>query len=106
MSPEVLSAVAGALLSVLMNYIPGLSAAFDRMSADRQRLVMALMLLLAAIGTAVWTCTSPEAGGLSICLGATNWRAVIQSFVFALMANQAADRISPKVRSNEAGKAL
>lgn len=101
MSPEALSALAGALLSVLMNYVPGLSAALDRLTADAQRLVMAALLAVAAVGMAIWTCTDPAAGGLKICLGETNWRAVVQSFVFALMANQATDRISPKPREKQ-----
>lgn len=101
MSPELLSALAGSILSLLMNYIPGLNTALDRLSANGQRLVMALLLAVAAVVGTVWTCTDPEAGGLTICLGETNWRAVIQSFMFALMANQATDRISPKPRSDE-----
>ena len=101
MGPDTLSAIAGAILSLLMNYIPGLNTWFDKMSANGQRLAMAGLLALAAVGSAVWTCTSPEAGGLSICLGETNWRAVIQAFVFATMANQATDRISPKARVTE-----
>lgn len=98
MSPEVLAATAGAILSLLMNYIPGLNSAFDRLSANGQRAVMAGLLLVAAVGTALWTCTSPEVGGVGICLGGTDWRAVFQAYVFALIANQSVDRISPKPR--------
>lgn len=101
MSPEALSALAGAILSLLMNYFPGVNTAFDRMSPDKQRAVMAVLLAVAAVGLAVWTCTDPAAGGVGICLGATNWRAVAQAFVFALMANQATDRISPKPREEK-----
>lgn len=99
MEAQALSAVAGMILSVLINYVPGLNTAFDRMSANGQRLAMAGLLALAAIGTALWQCTDPAAGGMGVCLGTTNWRAVVSAFVFALMANQAADRISPKVPS-------
>lgn len=98
MSPEVLAATAGALLSLLMNYVPGLSTAFDRLTPNWQRAAMAGLLLVTALLTAFWTCTSPEAGGLGICLGGTDWRAVVQSFIFALIANQGVDRISPKPR--------
>lgn len=101
MSPELIAATAGVILSLLMNYIPGLNTAFDRLSANGQRLAMAALLLITSIGIAIWTCTDPEQGGLSICLGDTNWRAVVQAFIFALIANQASDRISPKPRENE-----
>ena len=101
MTPEILAATAGAILSLLLNYIPGLNTAFDRLSANGQRAAMAGLLLVAAVGTAIWTCTSPEAGGLTICLGGTDWRAVVQAFIFALIANQSVDRISPKPRASE-----
>lgn len=101
MTPEVLAATTGAILSILMNYIPGLNDAFDKLSANGQRATMAVLLLVAAVGTAVWTCTSPEAGGVGICLGGTDWRAVLQAYVFALIANQSVDRISPKPRTEE-----
>lgn len=106
MSPELIAAIAGVILSLLMNYIPGLNSAFDKLSANGQRLAMAGLLALASAGIAIWTCTDPGAGGLSICLGATNWRAVVQAFIFALIANQASDRISPKPRENEDQTAL
>lgn len=96
-----LSATAGLVLSLIMNYVPGLNAWFDKMSANGQRLSMAALLALTAIGTAIWTCTSPDAGGLSACVGDTNWRAVIQSLIAALVVNQGADRISPKPRTEE-----
>lgn len=96
MTPELLAATAGALLSLAVNYIPGLSTKFDTLSSNGQRLMMAGLLAIAAVGTAIWTCTDPERGGVGICLGGTDWRAIIQAYVFALMANQATDRISPK----------
>jgi len=107
MTPETLSASAGVLLSIALNYIPGLNTQFDRLSANAQRAVMALLLAFSAVGLALWTCTGPDAlsiSSASLCSdagGGVNWRAVVQSFVFALMANQAADRISPKPREIE-----
>lgn len=98
MTPEVLAATTGGFLSLLMNYVPGVNAAFDRLSANWQRAAMAVLLLVVAVGTAVWTCTGPEAGGVTICLDGTDWRAVLQAYVFALIANQSVDRISPKPR--------
>lgn len=98
------AAIAGAILSLLMNYIPGLKTMFDKLTSDQQRLVMAGLLAVAAVGTAIWSCTDPANGGLSVCLGDTNWRGVVQAFVFALIANQSVDRISPKPRTEEGTK--
>lgn len=99
MSPEALAACAGGFLSLLFNYVPGLNARFDRLTADGQRALMALLLAVTAVGMALWTCTSPETSeAFGLCVGDTNWRAVATNFVFALIANQGVDRLSPKPR--------
>lgn len=98
MNPETLSAFAGSLLSLLFNYFPGLNTAFDRLAPNLQRLVMSFLLLISSIILALWTCTDQTATNTTFptCFSSLNWRQVIQSFVFALMSNQATDRISPK----------
>lgn len=88
MSPEAIAAAAGAVLSLLFNYIPGLNSRFDRLSADQQRLSMAGLLAVTAIGMAIWT-------------GNSDWRAILTNFVFALIANQGIDRIAPKPRGDQ-----
>lgn len=97
LSPAAIAATAGALLSLLFNYVPGLNTRFDRLSPDMQRTVMGVVLLVSAIGMALWQCSDQSASVISaMCEGGINWRAVLTNTVFALVGNQSADRISPK----------
>ena len=94
-TPEALAALAGVLLSLAMSYIPGLSTGFAKLTTPGKQLVMATMLFLAAIGMAVWACSGHETG-FGMCMGATDWRTMLTTLVYSLMANQATHRISPK----------
>lgn len=97
LSPAAIAATAGALLSLLFNYVPGLNTRFDRLSPDMQRTVMGAVLLVSAIGMALWQCSDQSTSVMSsMCEGGINWRAVLTNTVFALVGNQSADRISPK----------
>ena len=97
MAPAAIAATAGAVLSLLFNYIPGLNTRFDKLSADMQRAIMGVMILLTAIGMAFWQCSGESANLYSVCSDTgLNWRAVLTNVVFALVGNQSADRISPK----------
>jgi hypothetical protein len=97
MTPEALSATAGIILSALMTYIPGLNVAFASLSPTTKRLTMVGCLIAAAIGTAAWTCTSPEAGTtFGMCMSGFDWRSILMALIAALVANQSADRILPK----------
>lgn len=97
LSPAAIAATAGAFLSLLFNYVPGLNTRFDRLSADMQRTVMGVVLLLSAIGMALWQCSDQSASVMStMCEGGINWRAILTNTVFALVGNQSVDRISPK----------
>lgn len=99
LSPAAIAATAGALLSLLFNYVPGLNKRFDLLSADMQRTVMGVVLLVSAIGMALWQCSDQSASVMSsMCEGGINWRAILTNTVFALVGNQSADRISPKPR--------
>jgi len=89
MAPEVISALVGTGLSLIFNYVPGLAKSYDRLAADWQRLVMAVLLLLAVIGLAAWRCAHGDCTSWS-------WDRVAASYLAALVANQGVDRISPK----------
>jgi H+/Cl- antiporter ClcA len=97
LSPAAIATTAGALLSLLFNYVPGLNSRFDRLSPDMQRTVMGVVLLISAIGMALWQCSGESESVVSaMCEGGINWRVVLTNTVFALVGNQSADRISPK----------
>lgn len=101
MTPAAIAATAGAVLSLLFNYIPGLNTRFDRLSADMQRTVMGVFILLTSIGMAFWQCSGDNSQLYSICGDGMNWRAILTNAVFALVGNQSVDRISPKPRTEE-----
>lgn len=97
MTPEILSSLAGILLSLLASYLPGFSPWFDNLLPNYKRLFMLLLIFAAAVASlgvscAGWgdlvdpmvACTQAGAVGL------------IKAFLAALIANQAAYLISPK----------
>jgi len=93
LTPDVLSAAAGILLSTIASYMPGFSTWFEAISPTQKRLVMLALLL----------CVSLAAFGIS-CAGLENYLPCTQSgawllvkiFITALVANQATYLISPK----------
>jgi hypothetical protein len=110
LTPELLSSIAGVLLSLLASYLPGFSTWFDRLSATHKRLLM--LGVLAAVTAAIvgLTCAGlgqplglPAIGLPAIGLPATSLPAAcdqgsvtlaLQSFILALVANQSAYLIS------------
>lgn len=102
MGPAAIAATSGVVLSLLFNYIPGLSTKFDTLSADMQRVIMGAMLAATAIGMALWQCSGSDISTneqvAALCGEGINWRAILTNVVFALIGNQSADRISPKPR--------
>ena len=105
LTPELLSSIAGVLLSLLASYLPGFSTWFDRLPATHKRLLM--LGLLAAVTAAI---VGPACAGLgqawdlrSLGLPAIGLPATcdqggitlaLQSFILALVANQSAYLIS------------
>lgn len=96
MNPELLSSMAGAILSLLASYVPGLNTAYDKLSPTAKRLVMALLVTVAAVISAAWSCSSPDTQeAIDVCMAGSGWRTYAQSIIAALVANQATHRISP-----------
>lgn len=93
MTAELLSAIAGVLLSLAFSYLPGISDWFDKLNPTRKRLVMAGLLVVAAVGTFGLSC----AGVINdaACTQAGAW-ALASTFITALVANQATYSISPR----------
>ncbi len=97
MTSQALLVILGAVLSLLLSYVPGLATWFNPLPDDKKRFIM--LGLLAVITGAIFglscakvitavTCDRPGAIGL------------LTAFLFALMANQATFSISPKVGLN------
>lgn len=100
MNQEFLVAIAGAVLSLLFSYLPGLSDWYGALDGNKKRLIMLGMLALVAGGTYALDCAgmlvkiAPDAAGM--CSTADGWVQVLKAFVLAMIANQGAYSISPK----------
>ena len=104
MTATVLASIAGVVLSLAFNYIPGLNTKFAALSTEVKRLIMLGILVLVAAGAyglscAGWwpTVTCDEAG----------IKALLEALFFAAVANQTAYSLSPQpsaVRKLKAGR--
>lgn len=96
MSPELLSSVAGIVLSLVFSYVPGLNVRFAALRQEVKRLIMAGLLLLVAGAVFGLACTSwGAAWGVSVSCDQAGIQTLIAAFVAALIANQAAYSITP-----------
>lgn len=92
LTPEILSSLAGVILSLLFSYIPGLNVKFAALCAETKRLIMAGLLLLISAGIFGLSCggilsavTCDQAGILRL----------VWMFVMAVVANQSTYQITP-----------
>lgn len=100
LTPELLSSIAGILLSLLASYLPGFSGWFDRLEAIHKRLLM--LGLLAAVTAAIvglacagWGETyGLQTFGLQTACDQGGITLALQAFILALIANQSAYLIS------------
>jgi len=93
MTPELLVAIAGIILSLGFSYIPGLDVKFAALDGVYKRLIMLGLILLTAAGTFGLSCA-----GLidaATCDQAGAW-GLVQLFIFAAIANQSAYMLSPE----------
>jgi hypothetical protein len=100
---EGLSALAGIVLSLGFSYIPGISQRFGMLAPTQKRLVMLGLLLACALGVFGLSCM--QTGWLSAmtCDQAGAW-GLARVFVAAVIANQAAFSVSPRLeRTTPAG---
>ncbi|NMC12674.1 MAG: hypothetical protein GYA34_07295 [Chloroflexi bacterium] len=102
MSAEMLAAIAGALLSLLFSYVPGLSDWYASLGAaqndqgTRKRLVMLGLLALVAAGSFGLSCAGWGTGyGLELSCDQQGVMGLLQALLLAAMANQATHRLTP-----------
>lgn len=99
MSSELLASIAGVVLSLAFSYIPGLNAWYAVLEPIHKRLIMMALILAVAFSAfglscaGWWPTVTCDQAGIS---------GLIEVFVKALIANQAAYLISPV---SEAAKA-
>lgn len=95
MDAELLSGIAGVVLSLAFSYIPGVKTWYDSLTGDMKRGVMALALLVVA--GAIFGLACAEVSGLILVTcdqaGALE---IVKAFIYALMANQATYLLTPR----------
>ncbi len=97
MTAETLSLLAGAVLSLAFSYIPKLNTWFDGIAAEYKRLTMAGLTLLVAAAAYGLACAGlGEQFGIAVVCDQSGAIALIQAWVMALVANQAAYSVTPR----------
>lgn len=94
MDGNLLMVVAGAILSLLFGYVPGLREWFEAQTPVRKAQVMAGLLLAAALAVFLGACYTPWQWGVT-CDQAGFWQ-LVELFFAALVANQAVYLIAVK----------
>lgn len=102
-TPEVIAALAGSLLSILFSYVPGLSTWYAAKSDEWKKLIMAGLLLAIAVAVYAMQCSSILATNITC-----DKQGIIQlvyMFVLAIAANQGTYRLTPQTDAVKDAKA-
>lgn len=94
LTAAVLTGMAGALLSLVFSYVPGIRERFEVLTGTQKRGVMALFLLLTSVTVYGLSCFSPFV--LVECSEAGVWDLLLVLGA-ALMANQSTFSMTPKM---------
>jgi hypothetical protein len=95
LTPAILAALAGAVLSLLFSYIPGLNTWFAGKGEEVKKLIMALLLLIMAGSIFGLQCAGVLEAGLTC-----DQQGVVQLawiFLAAIMANQSVFKLTPQL---------
>ena len=93
MSPDILTLVAGAAISLACSYVPGLSPRFELLDPTCKRLAMLILLAVAAVAIYVAACdahVAPYFAGIHIAAecGEAGIGLLLQTFALAAIANR------------------
>lgn len=98
MSSEQLSAIAGAILSLIFSYVPGIYKKYQPLSEELKRLIMLALLVATCASVYALACTSWSAYlGITVTCDQPGLVQLIWSLVLAVMANQSTYRLSPRM---------
>lgn len=93
MNVELLTSLAGGVLSLVFSYAPNVSTWFESLTPTQKRLVMLLLLTLVALGVMGAACWTPYQ--YTECSEAGAWQ-LLEVWIGAVIANQATFLIAPK----------
>lgn len=102
LTPAVLAAIAGAVLSLLFSYIPGLNTWYAKKQEEIKKLIMALLLLILAGSIFGLQCAGILEAGLSC-----DQQGAIQLvwiFISAIVANQSVYKLTPQLAKVKTAK--
>ena len=99
MTPEILAAVAGIILSLAFSYIPNLRIRFAEYAKETQQLAMLGLLVLVAVGSYGLACAGilTELFGVALTCDKSGLLGLVRALIFAIMANQGIYQLTPKV---------
>jgi hypothetical protein len=105
-TPEILSAVAGILISLGFSYIPGLNIKFALFTPEQKRLVMLLLTALTAVIMFGLACAGvvKDLFGLVLACDRDSALVLARSFVYAAVTNQTAYQLTPQTAKVRAVK--
>lgn len=92
MSSELLAGIAGIVLSLVFEYVPGLHDWYNALVDAKQKLIMLAALAVSAFGVFGLACLGKYS--LVTCDANGAWM-LAEYFVLAVVANQATHRLSP-----------
>lgn len=92
-SPESLAMLAGAVLSLLFSYVPGLSDWYGKLNPTYKRLIMAGLLLVVTGAVFGLSCAGILSGVVCDKSGLID---LVWTFILTIVANQSVYAISPR----------
>lgn len=97
LTPAILAAITGAVLSLAFSYIPGLNVHFAALTAEVKRLVMAALLLVISAAIYALGCAGIVQAGITC-----DEQGIVQLawiFISAVMANQSTYNLTPRTEA-------
>jgi len=98
---ELILAIAGVILSLVFSYVPGAADWYGRLEGTQKRLVMLILLAVAAGGMFGLACAGLGGDvGLTVTCDRAGAMQMVMAFILAMTTNQATYLISPKGRKS------
>lgn len=97
MSVELLSSISAIFFSLAFSYIPGIETWYTPLPSNTKRLIMVGVLFVVSLGSVGLACTGLAADfGFELTCDRAGVLQVVSAFIAALMANQAAYKLTPR----------
>ena len=96
--------IAGALLSLIFSYVPGLNSKFAALPKETEQLIMAGLMLLATVIIMGLGCY--KVIQINLTCDQNGWVQAIWIFISAIMGNQSVYRLTPQPKTVKAVKAV